>query len=81
MAVEYKIRFAVPKDYDPTGFFPRLPSPISRPQMKEIYNFRVDFDGFYFVDRLVDSKVAALALRLFLDEALSQSGSIVVEKL
>ncbi len=53
MGIEYKIKFAVPSDYDPSSLFRKLPSPIDRRAMTEIYNYSVEKDGFYFVDRLV----------------------------
>ncbi len=70
MGREYKIKFAVPVDYDPAPLFRRLPSPIGRQAMTEIYNYAIEADGFYFVDHLVDRNVAAVALQAFLDEAL-----------
>jgi hypothetical protein len=78
MGIEYKIKFAVPDDYDPGARFQRLPSPIDRRAMAEIYNYSIEADGFYFVDHLVDPAVAALALRSFLDEALRFSHSVEV---
>ena len=78
MGIEYKIKFAKPNDYDPAALFRRLPSPIDRRAMAEIYNYRIEADGFYFVDHLVDPAVAAVALRRFLDEALRFSNSVVV---
>lgn len=55
-----------------------LPPPFHRPQMQEIYNYRVEEDGYYFVDRLVDRSVAAVALLRFLDGALSTSLTVTV---
>jgi hypothetical protein len=54
MGIEYKIKFAVPSDYDPGSLFRKLPSPIDRRAMTEIYNYSVEPDGFYFADRLVN---------------------------
>ena len=48
-----------------------LPSPIARPQMREIYNFRVERDGYYFVDRGVRPATASVALRHLVDSALA----------
>jgi hypothetical protein len=62
----------MPKDYDPSNFLAKLPSPISL-EMTEIYNYSVKKDGFYFLDNLVDQTVAGLALKLFIDESLSYS--------
>ena len=78
MGIEYKIKFAVPDPYDPAALFRKLPSPIDRRAMAEIYNYSIEADGFYFVDHLVDPAVAAVALRRFLDEALRFSNSVVV---
>jgi hypothetical protein len=78
MGIEYKIKFAVPKDYDPAALFRRLPCPIDRRAMAEIYNYAIEVDGFYFVDHLVDPAVAAVALRSFIDEALRFSHSVEV---
>ena len=55
-----------------------LPPPFNRPQMQEIYNFQVEEDGYYFVDRLVDRSVAAAGLQMFLDAALSTGQTVVV---
>lgn len=81
MRREYKIKFAVPVGYEPASLFRRLPSPIDRQSMAEIYNYAVETDGFYFVDNLVDREVAAVALRNFLDEALGLAHSVeIVER-
>ena len=80
MGIQYKIKFAVPNDYDPASLFRRLPSPIDRRAMAEIYNYSIEADGFYFVDHLVDPAVAAVALRSFLDEALRLSHSVEVSE-
>ena len=81
MAKEYKIHFAVPADYNPAGLFKQVPSPIHRQTMSEIYNYRIEKDGFYFVDSSVDTIVASLAFRLFVDEALKFGNSIEITKL
>lgn len=78
MGVEYKIKFAVPVDYDPGSLFRKLPSPIHRRAMAEIYNYAIEADGFCFVDHLVDRDVAAVALRYFLDEALRLAPSVEI---
>lgn len=70
MGIEYKIKFSIPADYDPSALFKKIPDPIERPSMEEIYNYSVEQDGFYFVDHLVNPAVASLALRRFIDEAL-----------
>jgi len=78
MGIEYEIKFAVPADYDPGSLFRKLPSPIDRRAMAEIYNYSVEPDGFYFVDRLVKRDVAAVALRSFIDEALCVAHSVEI---
>ena len=78
MGIEYKIKFNVPTDYDSSALFKKLPSPINRPSMTEIYNFRIEHDGFYFVDHLVNDQVASIAFKRFVNEALSHGGSVVI---
>ena len=38
MGIEYKIKFNVPENFNPSALFKKLPSPIARGQMAEIYN-------------------------------------------
>lgn len=54
----------------------KLPPPFHRPQVRELYNYRVDEDGYYLVDHLIDRPVAAAALQVFLDAALSTTESV-----
>jgi len=49
--------------------------------MSEIYNDKIEKDGFYFSDSLVDNNVASAAFRLFVDEALQHSKSIDIIEL
>ena len=81
MVLEYKIKFTVPTGYDPSALFMKLPSPINRATMSEIYNYKIEQDGFYFVDRLVNDEVASIALKLFIDEALSHASSVHIVNL
>jgi len=81
MGVEYKIKFNVPTDYKPTHVLDRLPSPIQKPEMFEIYNYSVEKDGFYFLDHLVNPQVASVAFKCFIDEALKYSPQVHVEEL
>ena len=60
MGNEYKLQFKVPENYDPAALFKRLPSPIQRSTMTEIYNYTIERDGFYFIDHLVNDAVAAV---------------------
>ncbi len=78
MGIEYKIKFCVPEGYDPSALFNKLPSPIGIPSMTEIYNFKIEQDGFYFVDHLVNNEVASVAFRLFINEALSHAESVEI---
>ena len=48
--------------------------------MREIYNYRVDDDGYYFVDHLIDRSTAASALLLFLDAGLSSDPRITISE-
>lgn len=78
MGREYKIKFAVPVDYEPVSLFRRLPSPIDAKTMVKVYDYAIERDGFYFVDHLVNRGVAAVALQKFLDEALGLADSVEV---
>lgn len=70
MGREYKIKFAVPGNYDPAALLRKLPSPIHSAALGESYHCAIEPDGFYFIDHLVDRTVAAVALQCLLDEAL-----------
>ncbi len=70
MGKEYKIKCKVPGESALNAMFSRLPSPIHRQPLAEIYNYRIEADGFYFIDRLVDTRTASVALRIFIDAAL-----------
>ena len=80
MGIEYKIKFSVPQDYDSSALLNHLPSPIHRATMTDIYNYKVEPDGFYFIDHLVDEKVASVAFKRFVDEALRYGSSIAIVK-
>ena len=80
MTMEYKIEWEMPRDYDPWNVLRKLPSPISR-QMTEIYNYRVEKDGFYLIDNLVDQTTAGYAMKLFVDEALAHTDEVRIRKL
>lgn len=81
MGKEYKIMFTVPVDYNPENLFKKLPSPINREKMAEIYNFKIEEDGFYFLDSLVDNEVASVAFKRFVDEALGYGESVEIVEL
>ena len=73
MSIEYKLKFSLPEHYDATALFKKLPSPIDRSSMAEIYNYKIEKDGFYFIDHLVNDAVAAVAFKHFVNEAMSLS--------
>jgi hypothetical protein len=77
---EYMIRWDAPEGFDPTSVLMSLPSPIA-PGLREIYNYSVKEEGFYFVDRQVDPRTAGEALKLFIDEALKYSNEVMIENL
>lgn len=81
MGKEYKIKFAVPTNYDSASLLRTLPSPIDRHSRTEIYNIAIEADGFYFVDNLGDRNVAAVALRSLLDEGLRFSPTVELTEL
>jgi hypothetical protein len=78
MGIEYKMRFNVPTGYHPSALFKKLPSPIDKASMAEIYNFRIEQDGFYFVDHLVNDQVASIAFKRFVNEALNHGSSVEI---
>ncbi|MDI9853895.1 hypothetical protein [Comamonas sp. 17RB] len=76
MGREYKIKFAVPGNYDATALQQKLPSPIHSAAQGDSYQYAIEPDGFYFVDHLVDRTVAAVALRCLIDEALGLTDTV-----
>jgi len=78
MGREYKILCTPVEGVALHQLLQRLPPPFHRPQMQEIYNYRVEEDGYYLVDHLVDRSVAAAVLQVFLDAALSTGQSVTV---
>ena len=71
MDIEYKITCVGVEPDKLLSALRSLPSPISRPEMREIYNYRVERDGYYFVDRGVHAATAAQAFRVFVDAAIT----------
>jgi hypothetical protein len=71
------IEWKQPDNYDPSGVLRKLPSPISR-DMREIYNYSVEPEGFYLIDRHVEPRVAGHALKLLVDEALSHTKLVTI---
>ncbi len=80
MGYEYKIKCAPLKGALLANLLRKLPSPIARPKLQEIYNYRVEEDGYYLVDHLVNRPVAAQALQIFIDAALSSSDLVSIEE-
>jgi hypothetical protein len=78
MGREYKILCKPTKGAALHQLLHKLPPPFHRPQMLELYNYRVDNDGYYLVDHPIDRSVAATALQVFLDAALSSSDSVTI---
>lgn len=76
MGHEYRIRFSLPADYDATALVGRLPRPYEEDTLLEIYGYAIEADGFCFVDYQVNSDVASLALKHFIDEGLRLSGAL-----
>ncbi len=81
MSREYKIQCIPLQGAALSAFLRQLPSPILRPQMREIYNFRVDADGYYLIDHLLDRSTTAVALQIFVDAALSSDDSVTITEL
>jgi hypothetical protein len=80
MGKEYKIKCKVPNNAGIKAMFRLLPSPIHHGPLAEIYNYKVESDGFYFIDHLVDTKTASVALRVFIDAALASSSTIEISE-
>lgn len=80
MGREYKITCTPLRDSALSQLLRKLPSPIQRPQMLEIYNYSVMEDGYYFVDHLVDRTTASTALLVFIDGALSSDQSVTISE-
>ena len=78
MGREYKIQCAPLKDAALSKLLQRLPSPILRPETREIYNYSVEDDGYYLIDHLVDRSIAAIALQIFVDAALSTDQNVTI---
>lgn len=81
MGIEYKIIVQLPQAYEVAQVSGRLPSPTKPGEQFDIYSFAVEGDGFYFVDHLVDELIAAKALRVLIDEALSHSPQVTISEL
>lgn len=80
MGFEYKIRFKVPPGFLPERLIKRLPDPAVSNSSWVEYDYKVEADGFYFLDHK-KSPVASVAFRQLVDEALSHSQQVVIEEL
>jgi hypothetical protein len=80
MGYEYKIRFTVPPDFSPERLNSRLPtSGVPNSSWVE-YDYKLEADGFYFLDN-GKSPVSSIAFRQLVDEALRHSEQVVIEEL
>jgi hypothetical protein len=80
-APEYAIylqSICTPPNFTKTPEYDRLPSPIKRPEIKEIYNYRVEKDCIYVFDRRVEERTVGLALKVFLDAAFTSNKSVKI---
>ena len=80
MGHEYKIRFPVPPGFSPDRLTKRLPAPRAPSSSWPEYDYRLEADGFYFLDN-GRSPVASIAFRELVDEALRHSPQVVIEEL
>ena len=78
LGIEYKIKFSFPEGYNTSALLKKLPNPIDGATMTRIYDYKVEPDGFYFVDHLVDEKVASVAFKRFVNEALRHGSSVEI---
>jgi hypothetical protein len=80
MGFEYKIRFTVPAGFSPERLAKQLPDPAVPSSSWVAYEYRLETDGFYFLDN-GKSPAASIAFRQLVDEALRHSGEVVIEGL
>ena len=81
MDTEYKIFCTPLEGSELSAVMRQFPSPISRPEMREIYNYRIEKDGYYVVDRGINGKVTAVALKLLIDAALTRGALVEIRRL
>ena len=79
-STEYMIEWKQPDGYDPFGVLNKLPSQLTR-DIREIYNYSVKPEGFYLIDHNLEPRVVGHAFKLFVDEALSFTDTIVIRRL
>jgi hypothetical protein len=80
MGSEYKIRFAVPSDFSEEILSKRLPKADIPGSNWVEYSYRVDVDGFYFVDHGGRRDISSIAFRCLVDEALRHGERVAIEK-
>jgi hypothetical protein len=80
MGFEYKIRFTVPPSLSPDALTKRLPDPVVPSSSWPAYDYKLEPDGFYFLDH-GKSDVASIAFRRLVDEALRHSQQVTIEEL
>jgi hypothetical protein len=80
MGYEYRIRFTVPPELRLDRVLSRLPNAHVPGSEMPLYDFKMEEDGFYFVD-YGRSESAALAFRQLVDEGLRNSDQVVIEEL
>jgi hypothetical protein len=80
MGFEYKIRFTVPPGFSSERLLQRLPDSKATEGKHQLYDFKVDSDGFYFLD-YGKSQIASVAFRMLVDEALQHSQNAIIEEL
>ncbi len=80
MGFEYKIRFPVPSAFTPERLAARLPDATIQGSAWVEYEYRLEADGFYFLDN-GRSAVASVAFRHLVDEALRHGAPVEIEAL
>ncbi|MBM3847001.1 MAG: hypothetical protein FJ405_12040 [Verrucomicrobia bacterium] len=78
MQKEYHIHCTRLPDDQIRALFDRLPSPIHRNPLREIYNYRIEDEFMYFVDRGVDPTVAGEAFIYFVEAALRSGAAVTI---
>lgn len=78
MGFEYKIRFKVPAALSHERL--TLPDAAIPGSSWVEYEYRLEADGFYFLDN-GKSAAASIAFRRLVDEALRHGGPVVIEEL
>lgn len=80
MGIEYLLRPGLPLDLSDQALARRLPPDTDPATGAVIYGYQVEPDGLLFVDHLVDSTVASLALRRLLDAVLDGADAVSIRE-